>query len=126
MAERPTGTVTFLFTDLERSTRLWEVERAAMPEALRRHDELLQGAIERHTGYRVKGTGDGVHAAFATAEDAIAAAVAAQQALADEDWGEIGPLRVRMGIHSGSAEVRDDDYFGPALNRAPGRRARGG
>jgi predicted ATPase/class 3 adenylate cyclase len=110
--------VTFLFTDLERSTRLWELERAAMPEALRRHDEILQGAIEGHAGYRVKGTGDGVHAAFATAEDAITAAVAAQLALTDEDWGDIGPLRVRMGIHTGSAELRDDDYFGPALNRA--------
>jgi Adenylate and Guanylate cyclase catalytic domain len=130
MAEPPTGTVSFLFTDLERSTHLWEEHPDTMREALKHHDELLQAAIERHGGYRVKGTGDGVHAAFTIAEHAVAAAVAAQRALTNEDWGAVGPLRVRMGLHTGSAELRDGDYFGasdeprrPADGRRPRRPA---
>jgi predicted ATPase/class 3 adenylate cyclase len=116
--ELPTGTVTFLFTDLEESTRLWEEHPDAMRRALVRHDGLVREAIAAHGGVVVKGTGDGVHAAFATAHDAVLSAVAGQRALASEPWEEAAPLRVRMGVHSGEAELRDGDYFGTALNRA--------
>jgi predicted ATPase/class 3 adenylate cyclase len=117
MAELPSGTVTFLFTDVEGSTRLWEDHPDAMQAALARHDEIVRDAIESHRGYVVKTTGDGFHAAFATAHDGIAAAVAAQRALAGEAWGSTGPLRVRMGVHTGAATLRDGDYYGTALNR---------
>jgi predicted ATPase/class 3 adenylate cyclase len=118
MPELPTGTVTFLFTDVEGSTRLWEEFPEAMQSALARHDDLLREAVEAHGGYVVKTTGDGVHAAFATAADAIATAIAGQLALRDEDWDPIEPLRVRMGVHTGVAELRDGDYYGGTLNRA--------
>jgi len=118
VAELPSGTVTFLFTDLEVSTRLWEQEPVAMRGALARHDVILRGAVSANGGHLVKGTGDGVHAAFATAEAAVAAAVAAQLALLEESWAVAEPLRVRMGIHTGAAELRDGDYFGPSVNRA--------
>ena len=114
----PTGTVTFLFTDLEASTRLWEEQPEAMRAALARHDEILRVAVADHGGAVVKTTGDGLHAAFDAAEGALRAASAGQLGLASESWEETGPLRVRMGIHSGGAEFRDGDYFGPALNRA--------
>jgi predicted ATPase/class 3 adenylate cyclase len=114
----PTGTVTFLFTDLESSTRLWEEQPEAMRPALARHDELLVEAVAAHAGQVIKGTGDGLHAVFTTAEAAIGAAVTAQQSLARETWGPTGELRVRMGIHTGVAEQRGDDYYGPVLNRA--------
>jgi predicted ATPase/class 3 adenylate cyclase len=118
MAELPAGTVTFLFTDLESSTRLWEEHAEAMHDALARHDSLLREAVEAHGGYIVKGTGDGLHAVFATADRAVDAAVAGQLALRRERWDETGPLRVRMGLHTGAAELREGDYFGPAPNRA--------
>ena len=113
----PTGTVTFLFTDLEGSTRLWDEHPEAMKGALARHDELLRAAVEAHGGHVVKTTGDGLHAAFGTADDAIAAAAAGQVALADVEGPE-GSLRVRMGVHTGAATHRDGDYFGTAVNRA--------
>src|SRR5262245_16479229 len=118
MPELPTGTVTFLFTDLEGSTRLWEEHPGAMQDALARHDAILRDAIESHRGHIVKTTGDGAHAAFKTASDAVDAAIAAQLALQRDEWTATGPLRVRMGIHTGAAEVRDGDYYGTALNRA--------
>jgi class 3 adenylate cyclase len=118
VAELPRGTVTFLFTDLEGSTRLWDERPDAMRSALARHDELVRAAVARHGGVVVKGTGDGVHAAFSTAADAVAAAVAAQQAILSEQWQDAATLRVRMGLHTGDAEARDGDYFGSALNRA--------
>ena len=114
----PTGTVTFLFTDLEGSTRLWEEHPEAMRDALARHDEIVRSAIEAQGGRIVKSTGDGVHAAFPTAHDAIDAAVDAQRLLADERWAETGPLAVRMGIHTGETQERDGDYYGTAVNRA--------
>jgi predicted ATPase/class 3 adenylate cyclase len=114
----PTGTVTFLFTDLEGSTRLWEEHPESMQAALARHDEILRAAIDARGGHVVKMTGDGAHAVFASAHDAIAAAAAAQRSLVSESWDETGPLRVRMGVHTGHAEQREGDYFGPALNRA--------
>src|SRR5207245_7092532 len=79
---------------------------------------LLRDAVEQEGGFVVKTTGDGIHAAFATARSAAAAAVCAPRALAAGEWGSTGPLRVRMGLHTGSAELRDRDYYGPALNRA--------
>jgi predicted ATPase/class 3 adenylate cyclase len=118
VTELPSGTVTFLFTDIEGSTRLWEEHPDAMQGALARHDALVRAAIAAHGGFVVKTTGDGFHAAFAVAADAVDVAVAAQLALAAEPWGETGPLRVRMGVHTGAAEVRDGDYYGTALNRA--------
>ena len=80
MADPPSGTVTFLFTDLVGSTRLWEEHADAMQTAMARHDELLRNAVDAHDGYVVKMTGDGLHATFASASDAVAAAVAAQRA----------------------------------------------
>jgi predicted ATPase/class 3 adenylate cyclase len=110
--------VTFLFTDLVSSTRLWEEQPDAMRAALARHDQLLSKAVEAHGGARIKGTGDGLHAVFPSAEAGVRAAVDAQLALGAEEWGPVGPLRVRMGLHTGVAEERDGDYFGPVLNRA--------
>jgi predicted ATPase/class 3 adenylate cyclase len=118
MASLPLGTVTFLFSDLEGSTRLWEDRSHTMHSALARHDEILRTAVDRHGGAVVKGTGDGIHAAFPTPEAALGAAIDAQRALATESWEGLDPLRVRMGVHVGSAEHRDGDYFGPAVNRA--------
>ena len=100
----PSGTVTFLFTDLEGSTRLWEEHPDAMRAALARHDEILRGAIEAHGGHVVKTTGDGVHAVFATAHDAVDAAVAAAQRRSARGVAGDGPLAaVRMGLHTGAA-----------------------
>jgi predicted ATPase len=106
---RPTGTVTFLITDIEESTRRWEEQPEDMRVALAQHDAALREAIEGHGGWLFKHTGDGVIAAFALARPAIEAAITAQRRL---------ELPVRMGICTGEVETRDDDYFGPALNRA--------
>src|SRR5215213_8328724 len=119
MTDLPTGTVTFLFTDIEDSTRMWERYPQAMSEALSRHDEILRTVIEANDGSVVKTTGDGVHAAFWTATEALEAALEAQRALVREEWAEAGPLRVRMALHTGAAtEERDGDYYGPSVNRA--------
>src|SRR4051794_14674203 len=112
MPELPTGTVTFLFTDIEGSTRLWQDHGEAMPAALARHDALLRYAIETHGGHVFKMMGDAVYAAFATAPAALQSAVAAQRALNAEDWGAVGPLSVRIALHTGTPELRGDDYFG--------------
>jgi class 3 adenylate cyclase/DNA-binding XRE family transcriptional regulator len=113
----PTGTVTFLFTDIEGSTKLWEQHPKAMPAALARHDTILQQAIAATAGVVFKMVGDGCHAVFATAPAALATAVTAQRALQVEPWGPSGQLQVRMALHSGMAEIRDGDYFGAPLNR---------
>jgi predicted ATPase len=110
--------VTFLFTDIEGSTRLWEEHPEAMRESLARHDRLLRSAVEAHRGHVFSTGGDGFAAAFQRAADAIVAALDAQRALARTSWPEGAPLRVRMGVHTGEAEERDGDYFGPAVNRA--------
>lgn len=112
------STITFLFTDIESSTRLWEENPPAMRDALARHDAILRDAITRHGGQVVKTTGDGVHAAFGTAYDALNGAITAQRTLASERWGPTGPLSVRMGLHTGEAYARDGDYYGQAPNRA--------
>lgn len=113
----PTGTVTFLFTDIEGSTQLWEHFPGLMKTNLAKHDTLLRAAIEQNEGYVFKTVGDAFCAAFPTALDGISAAIAAQKSLAGENWGE-ATIRVRMGLHTGSADERDKDYFGPTLNRA--------
>lgn len=108
---------TFLFTDIEGSTRLWEKHYEAMRIALNRHDGLLREAITAHAGHAFKTVGDAFYAAFPTAMDALHAALMAQHALLTEPWGAT-PLKVRMALVTGPAEARDDDYFGPPLNRA--------
>ncbi|MGH8915643.1 MAG: adenylate/guanylate cyclase domain-containing protein [Acidimicrobiia bacterium] len=109
---------TFLFTDIESSTRLWEEHPDEMAPALARHDAILNEAVERAGGKVVKTTGDGFLAVFDSVSDTLAATVDAQSALAAEPWGPIGPIRVRMGVHAGNTENRDGDYFGPTMNRA--------
>lgn len=113
----PTGTVTFLFTDIEGSSKLWEQYPEAMSASLAQHNVLLRRVIEAHGGYIFKLWGDAVYAAFDTATDALNAAVQAQRELSRRSWGELGQLRVRMALHTGAAEARDRDYFGPTLNR---------
>jgi len=108
-AAAPSGVVTFLFTDVEGSTRRWEADADGTRAALAAHDEVLRSAIKSHDGFLFKHTGDGVCAAFASPRSAVAAAVAAQRAL---------QLPVRMGLATGEAELRDGDYFGAVLNRA--------
>ncbi len=117
MESRPTGTITFLFTDLVGSTHLWEQFPEAMKDALERHDAILRAAIEAAGGRVVKATGDGMMAVFGSASDAALASLAAQRDLAAGPWGETGPLRVRMGVHAGQAEERGGDFFGPTVNR---------
>ena len=111
------GTVTFLFTDIEGSTRLWEAQRETMASALARHDALLRQCIAAHRGQVFKTVGDAFCTVFATAADAVNAALAAQQALHAERWPENGAIRARMALHTGAAELRDDDYFGSPLNQ---------
>jgi class 3 adenylate cyclase len=118
MVERPTGTVTFLFTDVEGSTRLWEEHPAEMRTALERHDEILRSSIEGHGGYVFSTAGDAFAAAFTRAGDAVDATVVAQRGLAVEPWPDATTIRVRMGLHTGEAQERDGDYFGSVLNRA--------
>jgi predicted ATPase/class 3 adenylate cyclase len=115
---RPSGTITFLFTDIEGSTALWENHPDAMRAALERHDAILAGAVSGHGGYVFSTGGDGLTAAFERAGDAVAAAARGQLELAAEPWPDPIDLRVRMGLHTGEAMERDGDYFGPALNRA--------
>src|SRR5215475_2416262 len=112
----PSGTVTFLFTDIEGSTQLWATQHEAMRTALARHDALLREAIEAHGGRVFKTVGDAFCAAFATAPGAIEAALGAQRALRAELWPQQAPIRTRIALHTGAAEFRDDDYFGPPLN----------
>jgi class 3 adenylate cyclase len=111
-------TLSFLFTDVEGSTRLWERYPEAMKGALERHDAALRAAVQGSSGRIVKTTGDGFMCVFASPLDAVSACIAAQHALAGQTWAEMDPLRVRMGVHAGQAEVRAEDYFGPAVIRA--------
>jgi WD40 repeat protein/class 3 adenylate cyclase len=113
----PKGTVTFLFTDIEGSTRLWEQQPRAMQAAVAHHDTLLREAIEQNGGYVFKTVGDAFCTTFPTAPQALDAAIAAQHSLLSADWEATGPIKVRMAIHTGVAEVRDNDYFGLPLNR---------
>ncbi len=113
------GILTFLFSDLENSTPLWEQFPAAMRQAAAQHDELLQNAIENHGGQVVKTTGDGFHAVFDRPADGIAAALEAQQAMHAEAWpAATGPLKVRIGLHSGESQARAGDFYGLEVNLA--------
>jgi len=116
--ESSSRTFTFLFTDLEGSTQLWEQFPQEMKPALERHDALLRLAVEDSNGQVVKTTGDGLMAFFASALDGVNACLKAQHSLMGESWGETGSLKVRMGLHVGEAQPRGGDYYGPTVNRA--------
>src|SRR5262245_11785093 len=121
MGHLPSGSVSFLFTDLEGSTRLLEGGPAAYRDAVTRHHALLRGVVEAHGGAVFETVGDAVYAAFAQATGAVAAALAGQLALLGEDWGAMGlpgPLRARMVLHTGEVEVQGAHYFGAPLYRA--------
>ncbi len=128
MSEFPTGTVTFLFTDIEGSTQLWEKHPEEMKSALAKHDSILKEAIESNHGHIIKTTGDGVHAVFEKVFDSVNATIQAQRNLSSSfishpfDSAQDKPsslsLKVRMGLHTGEAELRDGDYYGNTLNRA--------
>ena len=114
----PGGTVTFLFTDIEGSTRLWDAFPDDMRLALSLHDRAVEAAVATCGGHVVKNTGDGMFAAFSSAPEAAAAAVAAQQALASMEWPVvIGSLGVRMALHTAEVFPTGDDYLSPEVNR---------
>jgi class 3 adenylate cyclase/tetratricopeptide (TPR) repeat protein len=119
MKNLPSGTITFLFTDVTDSTRLWEKHPTDMSQALTRHDEIIDNIAQQHKGYlvRPRGEGDSRFVVFERAIDGVQAAAAVQQTLHEEDWpGEIN-IFVRMAVHTGEGEFRDGDYYGPAVNR---------
>ena len=117
MAHLPRGTVTFLFTDIEGSTRLWERDASLMWAALARHNAILDAAITANHGVHFKTIGDAYQAAFSEPTDALRACVDAQRGLDHAEWPETGPIRVRMALHLGAAEPTDGDYLAPCLNR---------
>src|SRR5215207_11677650 len=113
----PTGVLAFLITDIEGPTQRWEAWPEAMRVAMARHDHLVREALLRAGGHVFRTAGDAFYAAFVSPSDAIAAALAAQQALGGEDFSDGGGIKVRMAIHAGPAESRDNDYFGQGMNR---------
>jgi predicted ATPase/class 3 adenylate cyclase len=117
--ELPTGTLTFLLSDVEGSTELWEQDPPAMRLALATHDAIMTAGIREHHGTPIKsrGEGDSLFAVFTHAVDAVAAACSLQRRLLAEEWPTSTPFRVRMALHSGEAELRDADYYGLAVNR---------
>ena len=115
--KNPSGTVTFLFTDIEGSTLWWEQHTEWMRRAFTRQEAILRETATAHGGYVYKMIGDAFQIAFGTALDALNAAIQAQRQLQTEHWGEAGPLRIRMALHTGVTEEREDDYVGPILNR---------
>ncbi len=119
----PSGTLTFLFTDIEGSTRLWELYTDTMREAMARHDALIESCVAQYSGtiVRPRGEGDSRFAVFPRASDAIAAAAAIQRAFFAEAWAI--PLRVRIALHTGEADLREGDYYGAAVNRCARLRA---
>jgi class 3 adenylate cyclase len=110
MSDLPTGTVTFLFTDIEGSTKLWQEYPEAMPEALACHHAILNETIAAHAGYVFQIIGDAFCAAFPTARDGLDAALAAQRAFQEATWGETGAILVRMALHTGAVEVRSGEF----------------
>jgi predicted ATPase/class 3 adenylate cyclase len=117
MAELPTGVVTFLFTDIEGSTRLLGQQPQAYAAALLRHDALMRAAVAKHGGVIFETVGDAVYAAFGSPLDAVHSALAAQLHLQAEPWGELGQLKARMALHTGPVQRRGDHYFGTPLYR---------
>jgi len=115
----PSGTLTFLFTDVEGSTRLWEQHPAQMRLDMVRHDVLIESCVAQYNGVivRPRGEGDSRFAVFPEAVDAVASASAIQRVFSTEVWSIPVPLRVRMALHTGEADLRDGDYYGQAVNR---------
>ncbi len=118
MNDYPTGTVTFVFTDVVASSRLWEEHPEAMHEAIATHDAIVRDSTATNSGVLVKQTGDGAHVVFGSAFDAVAAALAVQGKLATQSWDPMPTLEVRIGVHTGEARLRDGDYYGSSVNRA--------
>ena len=118
MADLPRGAVTFLFTDVEGSTRLLKELRERYGEVLAEHQRLLEAAFDRHGGRVVDTQGDSFFVVFGNARDAVLAAIEAQRALGEHNWPEGADLRVRMGIHSGQAAASEEKYLGLAVHRA--------
>ena len=116
-ASLPSGVLTFLFTDIEGATQRWEAAPELMGAAIARHDQVIRSEIVARGGHIFKTAGDAFHAVFALPSSALAAALAAQLALAEQDFAGVGGLTVRMAIYAGPAEARNDDYFGPGANR---------
>jgi predicted ATPase/class 3 adenylate cyclase len=116
-SERGSQILTFLYTDIEGSTRLWEEHPNRVEAAIARHDEILRGSVKKLEGSVFRSVGDGLCAVFVNPSHAVAAALDAQLALKAEDWGEIGELRVRMAIHTGEVETLGSDFSGRSLNR---------
>lgn len=108
---------TFVFTDIEGSTGKWELHPESMRDAVANHDRILREAVDRHSGVVVKTTGDGMMAAFLDPVGAVTAAAEMVATLEQSDWGDIGSLTIRVGVHMGDAEQRADDFFGPTVNR---------
>ena len=118
-SELPQGTVTFLFTDIEDSSTKWDLDSTSMEACLATHNLILDRAIADHHGHVVKTMGDGYMAVFARAEHAIEAATSAQKQLLTAEWaGDVGPVKVRMGLHTGNVDLVEGDYFGPDVNRS--------
>jgi class 3 adenylate cyclase len=117
VTNQPTGTVTFLFTDIEGSTRLWESDPDAMGRMVARHDKILNTLITDNNEYIFTTAGDAFAAAFTDPHDAVAATLAIQRDLSTKSW-EVESIRIRIGLHTGVAQEREGDYFGPTLNRA--------
>jgi len=119
MSELPSGTVTFLFTDIQDSTPLWEQYPAAMGRVLARHDELIEDLVRQHNGFpvRPRGEGDSRFIVFPRALDGVIAASGIQKALDSEPWPEQISVLVRMALHTGEGEYRSGDYYGTAVNR---------
>jgi predicted ATPase/class 3 adenylate cyclase/uncharacterized protein HemY len=124
MPQLPSGTVTFLYTDIEGSTPMWDRNPQAMQASVERHNAILREAIESRGGKVYKVIGDAFQVAFSMPSRAVEAAIAAQLALAAEDWGKSGPIRVRMGIHTGPAEARAGDYVSSSSHQTLNRVAR--
>ncbi|HEX6303315.1 MAG TPA: adenylate/guanylate cyclase domain-containing protein, partial [Anaerolineales bacterium] len=120
MPNLPEGVVTFLFTDVEGSTRMFEQAPGAMLAALRQHDDVIEAAVAAHGGIpvRPRGEGDSRFIVFADARNAVAGAAEMQRRLAAIDWATPAPLLVRASLHTGSADLRSGDYYGSAVNRA--------
>jgi predicted ATPase/class 3 adenylate cyclase len=125
MSELPSGIITFLFTDVEGSTRLWEKHPDAMRLAMARHDALIEESVTRNSGnvVRPRGEGDSRFGVFSRATDAVCAARDIQQALVLELWTTPRPLHVRMALHTGEADLRAGDYYGSEVNRCARLRA---
>jgi len=117
MAQLPTGTITFLFTDIEGSTRLLQELGSGFTKVLERHHKLIRSAVTQHNGVEIKTEGDSFFCVYSTATDAVASAVEIQRGLAAEDWAEGRDVKVRIGVHTGVGALGGDDYVGMDVNR---------